>query len=101
MATNGKYPEHDKLEKVKDKSQACGEFLEWLLDEKRYQLSEYHTHTDECYDDEGELTCRTSSERLYPAAVNTRKLLAEFFEIDEAKLEEEKVAMLAELRAGR
>lgn len=73
------YPEHEKLRAVADQSQACGEFFEWLTE--RYTLAQWA----------GEKT-------LYPASVNIRKLLAEFFQIDEERLEDEKLAMLAALR---
>ena len=99
------YPEHEKLKKVQDKSQACGEFLEWLFGEKGYHLGEYHEHTDDCWLPGDNQTaarrmCGMGVQTLYPAALNVRKLLAEFFEIDEEKLEAEKRAMLDELRAG-
>lgn len=92
------YPEHDKLRAVKDQSQACGEFLDWLLGPQNYTIGEYHRHTEDCYDD-GDLICTSSTEFLFPVALPpTTKLLAKFFGIDEAKLEEEKRKMLAELR---
>ena len=101
-----KYPEHEKLEKVKDKSQACGEFLEWLLGPRGYQLGEYHEHVDDCWlPNENQLDgrrrmCGMDAQTIYPVPLNVRKLLAEFFEIDEDKLDKEKRAMLDELRAG-
>lgn len=102
MSTEGKYPEHEKLSKVKEQSQKCGEFLDWL--HERYVLGQHHKHVAECYeDDDGEDVniCAMSTSILYVASANTTKLLAEFFEIDEKKLEEEKLAMLAKLRAGQ
>lgn len=88
------YPEHDKLTLVRDQSQKCGEFLEWLRE--RYVIGKYHRH-DECVV-RGENACGMSANTLYPASVNVRRLLAEFFEIDEEKLEAEKLAMLAEMQ---
>lgn len=75
------FPEHEKLEKVADKSQAIGEFLEDLG--SRGILLAFWV------DDE---------DRLAP--VHTRKdvLLAQFFDIDLVKLEAEKRAMLESLR---
>lgn len=35
------YPEHEKLEAVKDESQTIGEFLEWLLSEHGVTLCRY------------------------------------------------------------
>ena len=75
------YPEHDKLRAVKDRSQACGEFLEFL-GEKGLILAEYPE----------------DGERLVPAQYRAPALLAEFFDIDEDKLEEEKRKMLDTLR---
>lgn len=76
------YPEHEKLKLVKDQSQICGEFLDWLNEEKDLILAKL----DE-YDD------------LMPFHISTQKLLAEFFEIDLAVLEDEKDQMLTALRA--
>lgn len=103
MATTPKYPEHVKLGRIKDKSQACGEFLEWLLGEKGYTLGKYHTHTDACWPEgeshtERRRICGTPDGVLYPEPYVLRKLLAEYFDIDEAKLEKEKQAILDEHR---
>jgi len=97
------YPEHEKLAVVKEKSQACGEFLDWLLGEKHYTLGKYHEHTDDCWEPGENHTlsrrsCGLNSDELYPKPENVRKLLAEFFEISEDKLEAEKRAMLAMLQ---
>lgn len=92
------YPEHEKLATIGDKSQACGEFMEWL--QQRYTIAEYHVHHPTgCYVGVTR-TCGTSDQVLYTASINLRELLAEFFEIDKAKLEAEKRAMLA-LQAAR
>lgn len=71
-------PEHDKLGQVREQSQACGEFLEWLGDAKKLVLC--------FYDDE--------SEQYQPSHPGVTRLLAEFFSIDQDKLEAEKRAML-------
>jgi hypothetical protein len=65
------YPEHEKLKEIRDQSQKCGEFLEWL-EEQGYV----------------EITARKS----------LTSILAEFFEIDEEKLEREKRRMLDRIR---
>ena len=77
------YPEHEKLSKVKDKSQVIGEFLEWLQGPKCYTIAFYPEN----------------SNSLFTVRTNTEKLIAEFFEVDLKKLEEEKIAMLNELRS--
>jgi len=74
--------EHEKLDLVKDKSQAVGEFVDWLHDEKGFMICE---------------SCRHG---YYPARYSLNKLLAEFFEIDLVKLEEEKEQMLEAMRRG-
>ncbi len=67
------YPEHKKLLAIKDKSQVCGEFHDWLENEKGMVLD--------------------------PSSYKTvENLLAEFFEIDQTKLENEKDEMIADLR---
>jgi hypothetical protein len=78
------YPEHDKLGVIRDQSQAIYDFLEWCAEEKGAALA---VDADHGY--EGE---------KYWLPTSRRDLLAEFFEIDQAKLEQEKRAMLDELR---
>ncbi len=80
------YPEHDKLAKIAEQSQTCGEFLEWLVSEKKIQLAQ--------------LDGQPGYERLWPAGYNATDLLAEFFGIDQSKIETEKRAMLAKMRNG-
>jgi hypothetical protein len=82
------YPEHDKLSAVKDKSQAIGEFLEWLDYEKNYRICSLCENDDPW-----------RSEEYVPIFTTNEKLLAEFFCIDLNKLEQEKRKMLDELRA--
>jgi len=74
------YPEHEKLTKVADKSQAIGEFLEWCSAEKGISLANYSDYRED------------------GMPVPFRPLLAEFFEIDENVLEQEKRAMLDAMR---
>lgn len=93
------FPEHEKLRAVADKSQAAGEFLDWLLEEKGYSLGQYHQHADACYDEDDKRVCGRSKDTLYPACPRVTDLLAEFFGIDKEKLEEEKRAMLAACRS--
>ncbi len=80
--TLNEYPEHARLLKVKDESQACSEFLEWLSSEKGFHLA------------------KSIPGRARPSYVSysIQDLLAEFFEIDQDKLEAEKREMLATLR---
>jgi hypothetical protein len=89
-----RFPEHEKLKRVAAESQACGEFLEWLR--QRYTLAEYHVHSADCVspEDTSRYSCGMSISILYPSVVDVQHLLAKFFEIDTAKIEEEKRAML-------
>lgn len=74
-----KYPEHQKLKAVKDKSQAIGEFLDWLSEQGIY-------------------LCKLQQEEYMPHYYRINGLLAEYFGIDENKLEAEKRTMLEECR---
>lgn len=78
-----KYPEHEKLKKVSDKSQAIGEFIDWLGQEKDYLIAEWETRREDA---------------MVPVQARITALLAEFFDIDEHKIEVEKRSMLEELR---
>ena len=75
----GDYPEHEKLKKVVEKSQACGEFLGWLGSEKNYLLARY------------------VGDELCAQWPNTDQLLGEFFGIDRVELEKEKEHMIKNL----
>lgn len=98
------YPEHDKLKAVKERSQACGEFFEWLM--ARYHLATYHAHSEGCYKrhpDDGEVlgtACGMGTRTLYSANAKVDDLLAQYFGIDRKKLDAEKDAMLEEVRAA-
>lgn len=76
------YPEHKKLQRVKDQSQCQGEFLEWLYSE-------------------GYAFCKLDKlDNIYiPVHKSVTSLLAEYHGIDEDKLEKEKQQMLETLRA--
>jgi len=76
------YPECEKVANVKDKSQAIGEFLEWLRIEKGIIMCER----------------RGESDSLVPSFLRNEQLLADFFDIDLDLVEKEKRAMLEELR---
>lgn len=102
-----KYPEHTKLKKVGRRSQACGEFLDWLRGVKKFHFYVNHEHTDDCYipatDARGRIRiCEISTGGHVPVGyVDATKLLAEYFEIDTEKLEQEKMAILEEFRSTK
>lgn len=77
------YPEHIRLTAISDQSQAIGEFLEWL-------------------GSQGVWLCEIPepfNETFFPIHRSTQSLLADHFEIDQNRLEQEKRQMLDELRA--
>jgi hypothetical protein len=75
------YPEHIKLHAVRDKSQAIGEFLEWL-NSKGIVLC--------CKEEKGDGFCMTNT--------TNNEYLAEFLEINLEILEKEKTIMLEKIR---
>lgn len=79
------YPEHEKLSEVSDKSQAIGEFLDWVADEKGWRLAEWEDNRDV----------------MTPVYYSVNEVLAEFFGIDYKKLMAEKDDMLAVMRGSR
>lgn len=90
------YPEHDKLALVKDETQAAGEFVDWLATKGIFLAKRYmFTVGDEVTEDVGE--CRYES--VAPVATPLTSLLAEWADIDQNKIEAEKRAMLAAIRA--
>lgn len=88
------YPECEKMSKVTEKSQSIGEFLEWLSEEKKVVIGSYQEF-ESPWDKEG-----CTRKEFAPFRYDTEKLLAEFFGIDLKKVEQEKRAMLAEIRAN-
>lgn len=93
-ASAEKYPEHQKLQAVKDKSQAIGEFLEWLQNTKGFRLAQWMKVPDEsAFAAEGD-----EVDDLVQKFPSVEKLLAEYFQIDLGKLEQEKQAMLEQIR---
>lgn len=74
------YPEHQRLKAIRPKSQAIGEFLDWLATQ--------------------ELTiCRIdNNDRYYPCHKPIQQYLSEFFDIDLEVLEDEKQQMLKVVR---
>ena len=84
-----KYPEHEKLKKISDKSQAIGEFLDWCKDEENgFSFCRYREFEVEAWtpDEDGWYPC------------DFMPVLHEYFGIDKDKIEAEKCHMLEELR---
>lgn len=74
-------PTLDKVVANKAESQAIGNFLEWLSEHGKFIA--YYPRRSEC---------------AAPVTANTEELLAEYFEIDLAEAERERVKILAALR---
>lgn len=75
------YPEHAKLQKVQHESQLIGEFL--------YEVSRKN----------GSTLCQYSFGEWTPVSGGIERILAEYFGIDQNKLEKEKQHMLKKQRA--
>lgn len=80
MSTKKRYPECKKMAAVKNESQAIGSFLDWLEGEDLF-------------------ICNLEKEEYRPIHTTIEKLLAEYFEIDLDKVEEERRQILDELRS--
>lgn len=90
-------PECERLAVVAPKSQAIGNFLDWLRERGVY-LSTEHEHGDGCYNG-GDRVCGASKGELVPYLRDIEQLLAEFFDIDLKKVDRERSALLDAIRA--
>lgn len=100
--------ELEKLEAVSERSQSIGEFLDWLFDTKKYHVGKYLTDAeyesednvyfvDGLYEKEQFKRHEIGKEELMSIHIDIEKLLAEFFEIDLVKVEEERKETLNEI----
>ena len=89
-----KYPEGEKLHAVSEELQKLGFFLEWL--QQRYTLCKFYIQ-DDLTDEEREWDV---PEGYYPDRKSIQTILADYFEIDMKKVEEERKQILKELRDG-
>ena len=100
--------ELEKLEAVSERSQAIGEFLEWIFGTKKYHIAKYLTDgeyestdnvywVDRLYGKDQYKRHRIGKEELMSVYINIEKLLAEFFEIDLNKVEKERRKILEEI----
>lgn len=105
------YPEHDKLNSLirtrsgadialSDAAQIIGEFIE----SSKYELGVWgcvhgYENPDEC---EESRYCRAGEgeSRMWPAQGGVQRVLAEYFEVDQSRLEQEKQQMLEQIRQG-
>jgi hypothetical protein len=102
-------PELNKMKLVSGKSQAIGEFVDIFLSGKGFSIGQPHKHTSSCpgwEDDDGVVKrvrgttndCGLQTEEFVSCPIRLENLLAEFFEIDLAKCESERRAILEYLQ---
>jgi len=93
-------PELDKMLKVKDRSRAIGEFLEWLREEKGYSVMRWSKRRDWAeFDEDDPKGDELSDLGGVHVRESTEKLLAEFFDIDLGRVEQERRALLEAIRS--
>jgi len=81
------YPECEKIKNIQSISQEIGEFLEWLEATKKVSLCQW--------------TDGYTGQGYYSFHYNKEELLAEYFNIDLKKVEEERLAMIEKLREDK
>lgn len=86
-----KMPECERMRAVKDQSQAIGEFLTWLSGTKGLVLAEWRPS-------EMFMGGERAPDELFPVTISIEVILAEHFDIDLNKVEEEKCALLDHIR---
>lgn len=79
------WPEHDKMKMISHLSQNLYDFLEWLQEEKGYEVGHWVKR--------GRI-----EDEFWPITSSRDDLLYEFFDIDKNKFFQEKEDMLEELR---
>ncbi len=79
--------ELEKLKDVAEVSQKIGEFLDWLLNGHGYYLCELRKCEDR--------------DEFYPTHKHIEDILAQYFNIDLNKVEQEKRKILEEIRSKR
>lgn len=82
LPANPSFPEHEKLTKVKERSQAIGEFLAWATSDKGFSFGR-------------EVSADPDDDPFFQVAgeQTVQDLLGEFFGIDRARLDKEKELM--------
>ena len=108
-----KYPEHEKLARIKDESHSIGLFLDWLRGgfegSPNLTLCYYQEPTGQPrFENDGgslfdgeelKLNLDFIEPGWTPARQTIPQLLAQYFGIDQEKLDAEKEQMLADIRA--
>ena len=78
-------PELDRIAKVHDQSEIIGQFLEWLQDASHYAIGEW-------------ISERNVQDSFVPAHPDINRLLAEYYDIDLDKVDQERKQILDEIR---
>jgi hypothetical protein len=105
------YPECEKMQKVSLQSNVVGEFLDWLSNKKNLSICEFHDAEDDSPfidKDTGKPAGLYHNNSItnpdyyptghYPYHYQIEELLAEFFEIDLNKVEQERRQILEDLQ---
>jgi len=98
------YPEHDKMAKVQKDSQLLGYLIDWMQGRgyvfaEWQEVDHYRVRTSDTKDDESEdnVVYRHNDE-LVPVHKTVNQWLAEIYDIDLDKIEDEKQQMFEEIR---
>lgn len=88
--------ELDKMLAARDRlgTQQIGEFVEWL-GEQGIVLARTHEHDDACRNDDGWLVCGYRTDGLEPVLEPLQRLLEFYADVNPAKMEQERRAILA------
>jgi hypothetical protein len=107
-------PMLDKMMAANDKSQAIGEFLDWLMEKISFAVP--HVHNDDCFFTEEELKKQglpakhvlgfdmakrcdhREGELQYKSIGTIEQILADYFEIDLQQVAKEQELLLTEIR---
>lgn len=108
------YPEHEKLSKISGDSQAIGQFLDFGLPEQHLVLYERFEEPCKCHscrvgETDGAVGIHCEAHdvrkgtayyiRYRPTGKHIQTILAEYFEIDQDKIDAEKDEMLVAIRS--
>ena len=88
--TTKQYPECEKLASVSKESNKIGQFMDWLINEKGYELGRW--------EDIENVELDVTYEGLNPVNLNIESILAEYYNIDMNKVEKERQQILEDLR---
>ena len=88
-----KTPELDKMLVIQDKSQKIGEFLEWLSEQDIELMTQPEEQCSDCYEREN-----CGGVMMMYISRSKEQMLADFFDIDLVKCEQERQALMDAVR---